>query len=114
MNMNILKYMTFIRTAEYGSLTRAAEILNYSQSGVSRMIHDLEQKWNVTLLERSRAGVQPASDGMRLLLPCKSLCEEYQKLQMKVNELNRLQSGLIHIGTFSSVANHWLTRWRRQ
>ena len=39
--MNILKYMAFIRTVEYRSFTKAAEMLNYSQSGISRMIHDL-------------------------------------------------------------------------
>lgn len=108
MDMNILKYMAFIRTVEYGSFTKAAEMLNYSQSGISRMIHDLEQEWKVVLLERSRAGVRLTSDGMKLLPHAKSLCTEYQKLQMEVDELNGLQSGLIRIGTFSSVATHWL------
>ena len=108
MDMNILKYMAFIRTVEYGSFTKAAEMLNYSQSGISRMIHDLEQEWKVTLLERSRAGVRLTSDGMKLLPHAKNLCSEYQKLQMQVDELNGLQSGLIRIGTFSSVATHWL------
>ncbi|MCC8023837.1 MAG: LysR family transcriptional regulator [Clostridium sp.] len=108
MDMNILKYMAFIRTVEYGSFTKAAEMLHYSQSGISRMIHDLEKEWKVTLLERSRAGVRLTSDGMRLLPYAKSLCIEYQKLQTQVDELNGLQSGLIRIGTFSSVATHWL------
>ena len=49
MDMNILKYMAFLKAVEYGSFTRAAEALNYSQSGVSRMIHDLEKEWNITL-----------------------------------------------------------------
>ena len=38
----------------------------------------------------------------------KNVCIEYEKLQMQVDELNGLQSGLIRIGTFSSVATHWL------
>ena len=63
MDMNILKYMAFIKAVEYGSFTRAAEVLNYSQSGVSRMIHDLEKEWNITLLERNRAGIRLTSDG---------------------------------------------------
>ena len=108
MDMNILKYLAFIKTVEYGSFTKAAEILNYSQSGISRMIHDLEREWSITLLERSRAGVTLTSDGSRLLAHAKSLCEEYQKLQMEVDDLHGVQSGLIRIGTFSSVATHWL------
>lgn len=106
--MNILKYMAFIKTVEYGSFTKAAEILNYSQSGISRMINDLEKEWNITLLERSRAGVSLTSDGSRLLSHAKSLCDEYQKLQMEVDDLHGVQSGLIRIGTFSSAATHWL------
>lgn len=108
MDMNIQKYMAFIKTVELGSFTKAAEILNYSQSGISRMIHDLEKEWKVSLLERGRAGVKLTSDGLRLLPYAKNVCVEFEKLQMRVDELNGMQSGLIRIGTFSSVATHWL------
>ncbi len=108
MDINIQKYMAFLATAEYGSFTRAAEILNYSQSGVSRMIHDLETEWNVSLLERGRAGVRLTSDGTQLLPGVRAVCEEYRKLQGQVDEMNGLQSGLIRIGAFSSAATHWI------
>jgi len=108
MDMNILKYLAFIRTVEYGSFTKAAEVLNYSQSGISRMINDLEKEWKITLLERNRSGVKLTSDGSRLLPYAKGLCNEYQKLQMQIDDLHGVQSGIIRIGTFSSVATHWL------
>ena len=102
------KYLSFVKTVEYGSFTKAAEILNYTQSGISRMIADLEKEWGVTLLERSKYGVKPTSDGMKLLPYAQNLCADFDKLKMQVDELNGLQSGLIRIGTFSSVATHWL------
>ncbi|RAR40676.1 LysR family transcriptional regulator [Paenibacillus sp. MDMC362] len=108
MDMNIQKYMAFIKTVEMGSFTKAAEVLNYSQSGISRMINDLEKEWRVSLLERGRAGVRLTSDGLKLLPFARSVCNEFEKLQTQVDELNGLQSGLIRIGTFSSVATHWL------
>ncbi|MDR1623105.1 MAG: LysR family transcriptional regulator, partial [Synergistaceae bacterium] len=108
MDMNIQKYMAFIETVEYSSFTKAAEVLNYSQSGISRMIDDLEKEWRVSLLERGRAGVRLTSDGLKLLPFVQNVCSEYRKLQSQVDELNGLQSGLIRIGTFSSVATHWL------
>jgi DNA-binding transcriptional LysR family regulator len=110
MDMNIQKYMAFVKTVEYGSFTKAAEALSYTQSGVSRMINDLEKEWRVSLLERDRSGVRLTSDGLRLLPLAKNVCADYQKLQMQVDELNGLQSGLIRIGTFSSVAAHWLPK----
>ena len=108
MDMNLQKYLSFVKTVEYGSFTKAAEILNYTQSGISRMIADLEKEWGVTLLERSKNGVKPTSDGVKLLPYAQNLCADFDKLKMQVDELNGLQSGLIRIGTFSSVATHWL------
>lgn len=108
MDMNLQKYLSFVKTVEYGSFTKAAEILNYTQSGISRMIADLEKEWNITLLERSKYGIKLTSDGMKLLPYAQNLCAEFDKLQMQIDEIRGLDSGLIRIGTFSSVATHWL------
>lgn len=108
MDMNLQKYLSFVKTVEYGSFTKAAEILNYTQSGISRMIADLEKEWNITLLERSKYGVKPTSDGMKLLPFAQNLCADFDKLKLQIDEINGLESGLIRIGTFSSVATHWL------
>lgn len=106
--MSMQKYTAFVKTAEFGSFTKAAEFLGYSQSGISRMIGDLEAEWGVSLLDRGRNGVQLTSDGLRLLPLAQGLCNEYRKLRMEVDELHGLQAGIIRIGTFSSVATHWL------
>lgn len=108
MDMNIQKYIAFVKTVEYRSFTKAAEILSYTQSGISRMIHDLEKEWNIVLLERRKSGVELTSDGLKLFPYIKSLCSEYEIMQMQVDEVTGLQSGFIRIGTFSSVAAHWL------
>ena len=108
MDGNIQKYMALVKTVECGSFTKAARLLCYSQSGISRMIQDLEQDWGVTLLERGRGGVRLTSEGVQLLPFARSICREYEALEVQVNELTGLQAGLIRIGTFSSVATHWL------
>lgn len=108
MDMNIQKYMAFVKTVELGSFTKAAEVLNYSQSGISRMINDLEKEWNITLLERNRAGLRLTSDGLNIFPLAKKLYEEYEAVQQRLEELSGIQTGVIRIGTFSSVATHWL------
>ncbi len=107
---NIQKYLSFVKTVELGSFSKAAEALNYSQSGISRMIGDLEREWGITLLERDRNGVRLTSDGLRMLPFARQLCEDYARLLEQVDELGNLKSGLIRIGTFSSVATHWLPK----
>lgn len=106
--MNIQKYMAFVKAAEFGSFTKAAEALDYTQSGISRMINDLETEWGVFLFERGRAGISLTSDGLKLLPQLKRICNEYETLMTQIEELNDMQSGMIRIGTFSSVASHWL------
>ena len=108
MDKNLQKYEAFVKTVETGSFTRAAALLHYSQSGISRMIADLEQEWGVTLLERGKAGVVLTGDGALLLPHARALCTEYARLSAEVDALHGLQSGHIRIGTFSSVATHWL------
>ena len=108
MSTNVQKYKAFLTAVEYGSFTKAADILQYSQSAISRMIRDLETEWNVTLLERRKSGVTLTSDGVRLLPYIKHICSAHEKLQTEVDELNGLQTGIIRIGTFSSVATHWI------
>jgi len=108
MDKNIQKYLALLKTVEYGSFTRAAEALNYSQSGISRMIGDLESDWKLSLLERGRSGVRPTSEGLNVLPYVRNVCNEYRKLQTQIDDIHGLQSGLIRIGTFSSVATHWL------
>lgn len=106
--MNIQKYKALIKTVELESFTKAADALGYSQSGISRMIGDLEKEWNVTLVERGKNGLRLTSDGVKILPYAKSVCEEYDKMMQQIDSIHGLEKGLIRIGTFSSVATHWL------
>ncbi|UUX34786.1 LysR family transcriptional regulator [Fundicoccus culcitae] len=108
MDMNLQKYVALVKTVELGSFTQAADVLNYSQSGISRMINDLEKEAGLILLERNRAGLRLTSEGLSIYPHIKKLTEDYELLENQINALNGLEDGLISIGTFSSVATHWL------
>ncbi len=102
------KIEAFVQTTELGSFTKAAESMNYSQSGISKMIAELETEWGLTLLERDRGGLRLTADGQMLLPLAKKILEDYRTLSSTVDELKGLSAGIIRIGTFSSVATHWL------
>ena len=110
MDANIQKYQAFVETVRTGSFTRAARSLSYTQSGVSRMIADLERDWGMTLLERSRAGVTLTSEGRAVLPFVEGVCDDYRRLESQIDDLNGLAAGSIRIGTFSSVATHILPK----
>ena len=108
MGSNLQKYQAFLTAVDCGSFTKAAEILGYAQSSVSKMIADLETEWKVVLLERSRAGIQLTSDGTAMLPYARDLLNSYRKVQEQAALLSGMATGLIRIGTFSSVAAHWM------
>ena len=66
MDSTMVKYRASLLAARLGSFTKAGEALGYSQSGISRMIADLEREWGVRLLERDRGGVRLTSEGREL------------------------------------------------
>jgi DNA-binding transcriptional LysR family regulator len=111
MDVGVQKYLAFVETVDCGSFTRAAEKLHYSQSGISRMIRDLETEWKVTLLERGKGGVKLTSDGMKLLPCARSVCAEVARLQTQVDELRGLSAGLIRVGALSGAAAGLLPVW---
>ena len=108
MDNNLLKYLAFVETVEKGSFTKAAESLNYAQSSISKMIADLEKEWGITLLQRNKKGVSLTSSGEQILPFARKILNDFEKMEEKVNEINGIQSGIVRIGTFSSVAINWL------
>ncbi len=104
----LLKYLAFVRTVERGSFTKAAEDLHYAQSSVSKMIADLESEWGMTLLERSKSGVCLTSAGEQLLPYLRKALCGYDELEGQILRMQGLETGTVHIGTFSSVAINWL------
>ena len=108
MDINLQKLEALLAAVDTGSITAAGEKLSYSQSGVSRMIGDLEREWGVNLLERDKRGVRLTSDGERLIPRVRAVCQEYARLMTEVDDLHGLRTGKIRIGTFSSRATHYL------
>ena len=104
----LLKYLAFVKTVEKGSFTKAAEELHYAQSSVSKMIADLEHEWGMTLLERSKTGVCLTSAGEQILPFLRKTLRGYDELAAQISRMNGLETGVVRIGTFSSVAINWL------
>ena len=91
-----------------GSITAAAESMGYTVSGVSRMMAALEGEMGFPLLRRGREGVTPTRECMRLLPAIRELVAQAEQCRQLAGEVRGVVSGTVTIGTFSSVATHWL------
>lgn len=106
--MGFQKYLALLKTVELGSISRAAEQMGYTQSAVSRMISDLESEWGVELLHRGRGGIELTSTGQQLLPILQSIVSDKAELDYAVREIHGLHSGLIRVGTFTTVSDMWI------
>ena len=106
--MSLQKYEIFLRTLETGSVSRAAEDLGLTQSAVSHALTSLEEQFGFPVLKRSRSGVRLTEEGKKVLPSVRAILSAEMQLQETVSSIHGLSTGTIRIGTFTSVAVHWL------
>lgn len=106
--MSLQKYTALLKTVELGSFSLAAEQMGYTQPAVSRMIADLEEEWNVELLRRSRAGLEPSGVCQQLLPILRAIQADCDALRFTIAEIHGAHAGLVRVGTFTSVADMWI------
>ncbi len=106
--MDTSRYRAFIQAADQGSLSRAAKALDYTPSGVSQLISALERDLGFPVLERGSHGVAPTKEGARILPVARAAVQEEDRLLQMGSEIKGLSTGQVTIGSYPSVAAHWL------
>lgn len=102
------RYIALQKIVELGSFTRAAEELGYTQSSISQMIASLEHELSIKLLNRSHHGVRLTIEGAELYPFIERMIYDYLSVEEKSNEIKGLETGVIRVGTVSSVTCHWM------
>lgn len=106
--MNITRYQIFLKVAERGNFTRAAEELGFTQSTVSHAIQTLEADVGLPLLARNRSGVTLTADGRVLLPYITAICNAQHRMEEAAIDLRGLEKGFIRLAAFTSVSVQWL------
>ncbi|PKF55726.1 LysR family transcriptional regulator [Alteromonadales bacterium alter-6D02] len=90
--------MIFLAVVETGSFTLAADRLGIPKANVSRKVSRLEQRLNVTLLERSTRSQHLTEAGSRYLQHCKRINEELDLASAAVSEILHSYKGSLKVG----------------
>lgn len=106
--MSLQKYEAILKAYELNSLTKAGAAMGISQSAVSHMINSVEESFGFKILRRSRAGVKLTPEGEKIMKHIKSVLNEHSALIDAAANIKGLEAGRLRIGSFSSVAVHWL------
>ncbi|MBP3041749.1 LysR family transcriptional regulator [Bacillaceae bacterium Marseille-Q3522] len=106
--MSLVKFEIFHTVASMGSLTKAGEKLNLTQSAVSHAISGLEKDLGFSLLTRNRSGLKVTSDGERILQYIREILRLHEIMLQEAASIKGLEIGTVKIGTFTSVSTRWL------
>lgn len=96
--MELYQLNTFVKIADEGSLTRAAERLFTSQPAISAQLKALEEELGVALFERTSRGMQLTAKGRLLYDQALETLNAAAKLKTDAQQLQHELVGELHIG----------------
>lgn len=102
------RYEIFLKVCETGSFSKAAEALNYTQSGISQMMAGLEEELGVKLFARINRGVTLTDNGTRLLPYVRELANQKNRLRQAAFNINHKVEGKLRVGSISSITTLWM------
>ncbi|WP_312045818.1 LysR family transcriptional regulator [Anaerotignum sp.] len=106
--MDLNTYKLFNIVAEHENISYAANLTKYTQSSVSHTMKRLEEELGLKLFTRDRYGVHLTAVGHELIPKVRELLTTHDQLEQIINDIKGIEFGTINIGTFSSIAIHWL------
>ncbi|PPR76083.1 MAG: HTH-type transcriptional regulator GltR [Alphaproteobacteria bacterium MarineAlpha3_Bin4] len=103
------KLRVFHAVAEAGSFTHAGEILNLSQSAVSRQISGLEHSLQVRLFHRHARGLKLTGQGELLYRTAHDVFAKLAMVEAQIAERKDRPQGLLKVTTTVAFGSIWLT-----
>lgn len=107
--MDTKKYEALLASINLGSFTKAAQVLGYTQSGLTHMMNGLESELGFQLLIRGHHGVKPTPNCSRILPYVQKLVETSSTLDVEIKRVNSMKDSTIRIGSYTSIIMHWLS-----
>ena len=103
------KLRVFHAVAEAGSFTHAGELLNLSQSAVSRQISALEENLGVPLFHRHARGLILTEQGELLFLTARDIATKLNQTTAQMSDFAESPQGPLRITTTFAFGSVWLT-----
>ena len=103
------KLKIFHAVTQAGSFTKAAEVLNLSQSAISRQIQSLEYELKTTLYERHARGLSLTDNGEILYKTANEVISKIKDVESDLMDKKDKPSGKIVVTTVVGFGGIWLT-----
>lgn len=108
MSMDWDKLRVFHAVAEAGSFTHAGEVLNLSQSAVSRQVSALEESLQVPLFHRHARGLMLTEQGEILFKTAREILAKLNMAEARILESRERPTGPLKVTTTIAFGSVWL------
>jgi DNA-binding transcriptional LysR family regulator len=112
--MHLKSLKVFCDVVGWRSFSRAADENGISQSGASQVVHQLEQRLGVKLIDRSKRPFVLTPEGETYYEGCRKLVQRYDSLEDQVRTLHEEVAGRVRVVSIYSVGLHLMNRYLQQ
>ncbi len=109
--MQLKSLKVFCDVVGWRSFSRAADENGISQSGASQVVHQLEHRLGVKLIDRSKRPFVLTPEGETYYDGCRKLVQRYDALEDQVRTLHEEVSGRVRVVSIYSVGLHHMSRY---
>lgn len=106
--MTLEQLRIFLAVAGQSHMTRAAGMLNLTQSAVSAAIAALEAQHGVQLFDRMGRGIRLTAEGEAFVPVARAVLSEAETARIVLQDLARETRGTLRIHASQTVASYWL------
>jgi DNA-binding transcriptional LysR family regulator len=103
------KLKIFHAVTQAGSFTKASDVLNLSQSAISRQIQSLEYELKTSLFERHARGLVLTDSGHKLYSTANEVISKIKEVETDFTEQKHKPSGKLVVTTVVGFGGIWLT-----
>ena len=101
--MNYTQIRSFNAVTKHRSFTKAAKILNVSQSAISEQVKSVESRFKIKLFIRNGNGISLTDYGKKLYDITRDIDDIHEQALNLLKSSNRLTSGTLNIGTVAPI-----------
>ena len=102
--MDTKKYEAMVTAVKEGSFTRAADVLGYTQSGLTHMMNALEAEVGFRLLQRGHFGIRLTPEGERVMPLVNQFLQSAEQLSEEISAIKDQADEMLNIGAYASIA----------
>lgn len=106
--MTLEQLRIFVEVAEQQHMTRAANVLNLTQSATSAAIAALEDRYMIKLFDRVGRNIKLTDAGRQFVVEARAVLARAAAAGALLTDLNGLARGSLSLAASQTVGNYWI------